>query len=724
MRLRTRLSGMFVLAAVLAILLGVLAVLQYRWVGQLSADERDRIKDHLKDSADEFAEDFNRELTRAFFWLQVGPVMRQEDTPEPDEQRYERWYSTAESPELIAAIYQVDLDPVPSGDGGHELKLFQFVRNEPRLEQAAWPAVLEPVKQALIDRHGPVASPTAGSAAATPGSLATWLPSGSGQRGTPESGRPVAVGLGRVPLLWPDLPAMVMPRARVVTTTAPPQNRPGQALSGMPPLPAGYVIAVLNPDYLKRQLIPRLVERHFVKGPDGALLVAIKGGKGVVFATDGAVPQALDHADVTESLWEIRFHEFARFVQDRRSAGGSATGQSSAGPPPPPPPPPAPEGSRASGPVPIIEHRIIERRQPSPSSGPNANYMVMYRAEDRSRSGPRTMVSGEGWRVHLLHGAGSLDAAVARSQSRNLLISFGVLLLLGASMTLVLRSSARAERLAAQQMEFVAGVSHELRTPLAVIRSAAENLADGIVDDTQQVKRYGQLIAGEGRRLTQMVEQVMTFAGLEAGRPGFDVRPIEVGPVVDDALNAVAPIVREQDAEISVEVAQSLPRVMADPSAIGRALQNLLQNALKYGGEPPRIQVTVRPADAQRERRESKAAAAGASSLMFVDKRPGLGGRPAEVEIVVEDHGPGIAPRDLPHIFEPFYRGADVVARQIHGSGLGLSLVQRIVREHGGRTAVTSEVGRGSRFALYIPVAPEAEVAPAHPAGAPVTADR
>ena len=156
---------MFVLAAVLAILLGVLAVLQYRWVGQLSADERDRIKDHLKDSADEFAEDFNRELTRAFFWLQVGPVIPQEDTPEPDEQRYERWYATAESPELIAAIYQVDLDPVPSGDGRHELTLRQFVRNAPRLEEAAWPAVLEPVKKALIDRHGPVSSaPAAGGA--------------------------------------------------------------------------------------------------------------------------------------------------------------------------------------------------------------------------------------------------------------------------------------------------------------------------------------------------------------------------------------------------------------------------------------------------------------------------------------------------------------------------------------------------------------------------------
>src|SRR5262245_3396192 len=215
MRLRVRSSGMFVLAAVLAVLLGVLSVRQYRWVGQLSADERDRIKDHLKDSADEFAEDFNRELTRAFFWLQVGPVIRQEDTPEPDEQRYERWYSTAENPELIAGIYQVDLDPVPSGDGGHDLKLFQFVRGVPRLEPAAWPSVLGPVKQALLDRHG-----------------ATTSTSG---------------GLGRVPLLWPDLPAMVMPRARVVATP-PPSNRPGAVLSTLPPLPAGYVIALLNPE--------------------------------------------------------------------------------------------------------------------------------------------------------------------------------------------------------------------------------------------------------------------------------------------------------------------------------------------------------------------------------------------------------------------------------------------------------------------------------------------
>ncbi len=150
--------------------------------------------------------------------------------PEPDEQRYERWYSTAESPELIAAIYQVDLDPVPSGDGGYELKLRQFVRSEPRLEDAAWPAVLEPVKQALLDRHGPVAPATPASMGG--GSKPSGPPGQSGAAAAPGSpapdgpGRGAVVGLGRVPLLWPDLPAMVMPRARVVTT--PPPGRRGR----------------------------------------------------------------------------------------------------------------------------------------------------------------------------------------------------------------------------------------------------------------------------------------------------------------------------------------------------------------------------------------------------------------------------------------------------------------------------------------------------------------
>jgi signal transduction histidine kinase len=685
MRPRVRLPGMFVLASLLAVLLGALAYLQYRWVGQLSADQRERIKDSLRDSAEDFSEDFNRELTRAFFWLQVGPEVRRDGPPDTDAQRYERWYTAAPHPELISRIYHIEVD-----EAG-KLSLQQFVRAEPRFEHAEWPAALEPIRKAIAERS-------------------TQAAPGPGPQPVP---RPP---FARVAVLWPEVPAIIVPRLRVVTSTGPGATMRQILLPQ--PMPAGYVVAVLNESYLKQQLIPQLVERHFTKGPDGALHVAVKGEHDIVFATEGAVPKVLQHADVRESLWDIRFHEFGRFVADRTATAPASSSSS---------PSPSPEGGRPpdapAGPPPLVS--VFETRRPAPDRGADgrdgrrsaddrgergarveapaagtANFTVTYRgADDRGgRGGARNLVAGPGWQVHVLHSAGSLDAAVARARTRNLLVSFGVLLLLGASMTLVLISSARARRLAAQQMEFVAGVSHELRTPLAVIRSAAENLADGIVDDDKQVRRYGQLIASEGRRLTQMVEQVMTFAGLQAGRPGFDVRPIDVGPVVDDALNAVAPMAREQDAEIACEIASPLPRILADPSAVGRALQNLLGNAMKYGGDPPRITVTAR------------------------QSAPHTIGRP-DVEILVVDNGTGIAPRDLPHIFEPFYRGADAVARQIHGSGLGLSLVQRIMQELGGRVTVKSDPGHGSTFTLHLPIAPEAEVV-SHPQGAPLTADR
>ena len=302
------------------------------------------------------------------------------------------------------------------------------------------------------------------------------------------------------------------------------------------------------------------------------------------------------------------------------------------------------------------------------------------------------------WNVHVLHRAGSLDIAVSHARLRNLLVSFGVLVLLGASMGLVLVTTGRARRLAAQQMEFVAGVSHELRTPLAVIRSAAENLADGVVADPKQVKRYGDVIAGEGRRLTQMVEQIMEFAGFESGRATLDVRPADLGGIIEEALRGADPLVREHHATIERRGTTELPAVLVDPSAVSRSLQNLIVNALKYGGAPPAVVIDARRAEGARR----------------------------EVSVTIGDNGSGIAARDLPHIFEPFYRGGDATARQIHGSGLGLSLVKRIMDEMGGRITVRTEAGKGSAFTLHLPLAPEGALAggPAErPAGAPGLGD-
>lgn len=291
-----------------------------------------------------------------------------------------------------------------------------------------------------------------------------------------------------------------------------------------------------------------------------------------------------------------------------------------------------------------------------------------------------------GWRVVVTHRSGSLEAAVAAARTRNLALGFGILLLLMGSVAALAVASRRAQRLARQQVEFVAGVSHELRTPLAVICSAAENLSHGIVTSEAQVRRYGALIEGEGRRLAELVEQVLEYAGAHSDRVRYAMRPLDVAPLVDEALASCERSATEAGVRVETSVAPDLPSVAGDPAALGRVIQNLVGNAVKYAGGDTVVRVSAR-------------ADGGA------------------VVIAVEDEGPGIRPEDLPHIFEPFYRGRDAVDAQIRGSGLGLSLARRVVEAHGGTITVESRPGEGSTFSVRLPEAEEPAYEQAHPAG-------
>ncbi|HEX7942563.1 MAG TPA: HAMP domain-containing sensor histidine kinase, partial [Gemmatimonadaceae bacterium] len=299
-------------------------------------------------------------------------------------------------------------------------------------------------------------------------------------------------------------------------------------------------------------------------------------------------------------------------------------------------------------------------------------------ADPLSKAG---LVGGAEWKLLVRARAGSLDAVVARSRARNLTLSLGVLGILACSLGLILVASAREQRTARQQLEFVAAVSHELRTPLAVIRSAGENLADGVVSG-DQIARYGTLISSEGRRLSEMVERVMDFAGIASGTVFRSTRPVDSNAVIDAVVKSLRDESADRSIGFRVRVPSDLPPLLADPDALQSAIQNVVGNAVKYSQPGGEVEI------------DATATAQTAA-------------------IVVRDRGIGIDAADMPHVFEPFYRGRRALDAQIRGSGVGLSVVRKMVEVHGGRVNVTQREGGGTVVTIEWPVAPRDEEAEA-----------
>jgi len=165
---------------------------------------------------------------------------------------------------------------------------------------------------------------------------------------------------------------------------------------------------------------------------------------------------------------------------------------------------------------------------------------------------------------------------------RNLIVSFGVLVLLAVTMGLILIATQRARRLARMQMDFVAGVSHELRTPLAVISSAAENIADGVVEDRQRVVQYGNSILRQSRHLTHLVEQVLLYASTQRTRR-FEIQPVRISSAIETALEGTSSVVQSAGFEVECQVEPGLPPAQGDFHAIVESLQNLQSNLLEHG---------------------------------------------------------------------------------------------------------------------------------------------
>jgi two-component system sensor histidine kinase VicK len=299
-----------------------------------------------------------------------------------------------------------------------------------------------------------------------------------------------------------------------------------------------------------------------------------------------------------------------------------------------------------------------------------------------------TVSEGADWHVLVRHRAGSVEAAVARLRFKNLAVSFGILFLLAASVVIIIVTARRSQQLARKQMEFVAGVSHEFRTPLAVIHAISENLADGLITEKHEIEKCGMVIRDDVRRLAGMVEEVLQLAGAFRGKALYHRAPVDLSKLIDQVLARYPQLGQGAEWQLEKHIEARLPLIMADSSAVASALGNILDNAIKYSGDQQWISIKAH---------------------MQTTPWPG-------VVIIVEDRGRGITAGDLAHVFEPFYRGNEVRAAQIHGNGLGLSLVKNIVDAHGGSIRVESVVGQGTRFILTLPAATPAVTGAPHPA--------
>jgi two-component system phosphate regulon sensor histidine kinase PhoR len=242
---------------------------------------------------------------------------------------------------------------------------------------------------------------------------------------------------------------------------------------------------------------------------------------------------------------------------------------------------------------------------------------------------------------------------------------------------LVLVFLRREANLSELQADFVSKVSHELRTPLTSIRLFVETLARARGDRETEDKCFGAL-ERETERLTQLIERLLDWGRMEAGRKLFELEPTPVSAVFDKAVEAFAPVRdRHPELDFAVEIDPGVPQVNVDVPALADAIGNLLQNALKYGGSPPRIRLRGRVA-------------------------------PKGVVLEVIDNGDGIPRGEHRRIFDKFYRIDDRLSREREGSGLGLAIVKHIIRAHRGRITLESQKGRGSTFRILLPAAPAA----------------
>jgi signal transduction histidine kinase len=278
------------------------------------------------------------------------------------------------------------------------------------------------------------------------------------------------------------------------------------------------------------------------------------------------------------------------------------------------------------------------------------------------------------WRMALYQPPDAAPRASVRRQIMIFTAAFGVLLLvIAAGIVATWRLVRRETEMARLKADFVANVSHDLKTPVSVIRMFGETLEMGRLPDEAARREYYRVITRESERLTHLIDNVLDFSRIESGRRAYTRVPTAVEPLVRETLEAFSYPLAQEGFKVKVHVAPDLPEVPIDADAVGQALGNLVDNAIKYSADRKALAIEARVAEGM-------------------------------LALTVTDEGIGIPREEQTRIFDKFYRVGRSETQGRRGSGVGLALVRHVADAHGGRVTVESRPGEGSRFTLWLPL--------------------
>jgi two-component system phosphate regulon sensor histidine kinase PhoR len=240
------------------------------------------------------------------------------------------------------------------------------------------------------------------------------------------------------------------------------------------------------------------------------------------------------------------------------------------------------------------------------------------------------------------------------------------------ALVLTLRADRASAALASMKSDFVAAVTHELKTPVASIRLVGDTLSNGRYTSPQTVREYAGLLSVEAARLGASIDNLLTYARYSSSNAAAatELADVEPADLVEDALQGLRPMLADKEFDLVIDVPPDLPQICVDRPAMIQALDNIVDNAIKYSTTEKHLTVRGTATD-------------------------------KSVTLSVQDRGSGIARKDLSRVFERFYRGGNVTSS---GSGLGLPIAKRIVESHGGRIDVRSAVGVGTEVDVTLPI--------------------